>query len=174
MKTTYYFFLVAFVFTFLVCSCEKDKEKSKQLTLTGQLVNHSACKSGLNSPDGTTEIPDTLSCIDYSFDTSNNKLSMKHINAGFNCCPDSIYCNVAIMNDTIIVQECEKNSLCNCLCLYDLDIEINGVDSKKYQVRFIEPYSGEQDKLIFGIDLTIDLEGSYCVIRKQYPWGIPN
>jgi hypothetical protein len=51
-----------------------------------------------------------------------------------------------------------------------LDIEINGIDAKIYQVEFIEPYSDEQEKIIFELDLTMEKEGSYCVTRKQYPW----
>ncbi|MFA5420089.1 MAG: hypothetical protein WC341_16675, partial [Bacteroidales bacterium] len=63
-----------------------------------------------------------------------------------------------------------KSTLCKCNCLYDLDIEINGIDAKIYQVEFIEPYSDEQEKIIFELDLTMEKEGSYCVTRKQYPW----
>jgi len=50
-------------------------------------------------------------------------------------------------------------------------MEINGVDSKKYTIRFIEPYCGEKQKIIFGLDLAKDKNGSFCVTRKQYPWS---
>lgn len=172
MKTPIYSILAVFALAFLTISCEK--EKNKQLALTGQLVNHSACKNGLKSTNERANTPDTLTCIDYSFDASNKLLSIKHINAGFNCCPDSMYCNVKISNDTIIVQEYEKSSLCNCNCLFDLDIEINGVDSKTYQIKFIEPYSGDQEKIVFEADLGKDKSGSFCATRKQYPWGTNN
>jgi hypothetical protein len=55
--------------------------------------------------------------------------------------------------------------------LFDLDIEVNGIESKEYFVKIIEPYSGEQDKLYFGIDLGANINGSYCVTRNSYPWG---
>jgi hypothetical protein len=168
MKSTIYSILVISILAILVYSCEKDK--TKLLTMTGKLISNSECKRS-KSVDLKSDTPDSLTCIDYLFDISGNKLSIKHINAGFNCCPDSLYCNVSISNDTIIIQEFEKIAQCRCNCLYDLNIEIKEVETKKYQVKFIEPYSGEQAKLIFGLDLTKDKEGSYCITRKQYPWG---
>jgi hypothetical protein len=99
-------------------------------------------------------------------------LTVKHINAGFNCCPDSLYCKVDLEGDTILIQELENSTLCHCNCLYDLVIEIKGIDLKKYHVKFIEPYVADQNKLLFEIDLTEDSTGSYCVTRQQYPWGI--
>ncbi len=169
MKSTIHSILAASILTILVYSCEKDN--TKQSTLTGKLISNSDCKSS-KSANLKTDTPDSLTCIDYTFDASSNKLSITHINAGFNCCHDSLYCKISISGDTIIIQELEKTSLCNCDCLYDLNIEINGVEAKKYQVKFIEPYSGEQEKIVMGLDLTKDKEGSYCVTRKEYPWGI--
>jgi hypothetical protein len=55
-------------------------------------------------------------------------LTLKHVDAGFSCCPDSLYCNIGLKGDTILIQEFEKTAVCKCNCLYDLDIEINGVD----------------------------------------------
>jgi hypothetical protein len=77
-----------------------------------------------------------------------------------------------LSNDTIIISEHEAKAQCNCNCLYDLDLVINGVDSKEYQIKFIEPYSGEQKKISFKIDLTKEKNGSFCVTRKSYPWGM--
>ena len=148
------------------------KQAKKQLTITGQLVNNSTCKDDLKSTSDIIKTPDSLSCVEYSFDKKKNQLSIKHINAGFNCCPDSLYCKVDLIGDIIQIQEFEKAAQCDCNCLYDLDIEINGVVLKNYQVKFIEPYLADQIKLIFKIDLTNDTSGSYCVTRKQYPWGM--
>jgi hypothetical protein len=56
-------------------------------------------------------------------------------------------------------------------CLFDLDIELTGIVQNKYLLKFIEPYAIGQEQLIFEMDLTTDVEGEYCVIRKGYPWG---
>lgn len=169
MKTTINLILIFFFIGFI--SCEKGNDNTNQLDLSGKLIKNSTCKSDFKSGTSTINTPDTLSCIEYSYDNSSNKLTIKHINSGFNCCPDSLYCDVKLNSDTIIIKEFEAAALCKCNCLYDLNIELNGVTSKKYQVRFIEPYIGEQEQLIFEIDLTKDIDGSFCLIRKQYPWG---
>jgi hypothetical protein len=97
---------------------------------------------------------------------------LKHINAGFNCCPDSLSCDVALHGDTIIISEFEKSSLCHCNCLFDVDIEVNNIQKQNYQIRLIEPYAGKQAGIIFGMNLLTEQEGSFCVSRTQYPWGI--
>jgi hypothetical protein len=45
------------------------------------------------------------------------------------------------------------------------------VGSGKYVIRMIEPYSKNQAKIIFSIDLSKNKTGSFCVTRKNYPWG---
>lgn len=164
---------IILLFGLMTISCEKKGENdNEQLIITGQLISNSACKNGLKSGHQPIETPDSLSCVEYSFEEESNKLTLKHINAGFNCCPDSLYCDVRLNGDTILIQEFEKKAECRCNCLYDMVIEINGVDITNYQVKFIEPYIAEQDKLVFEIDLTKDQAGSFCVTRKKYPWGV--
>ncbi len=168
MKIAFYVLLAAIISLFTIYSCEKNNNSN---ILSGKLINNTGCKNSKSS-NLISEIPDTLSCVNYSFDVNNNRLTIKHINAGFNCCPDSLYCEISENNDTIVIKEFEAFALCNCNCLYDLDIEINGVRLKKYQIKFVEPYSGAQEKLEFEINLNINASGSYCVTRNLYPWGM--
>jgi len=160
--------LMTFVIGFFIFGCKEETTDPQQL-ITGQLIKRTSCKDNFKSASKIT--PDSLSCIDYYFD-GENKLTIKHINAGFNCCPESLWCKVSVKNDSIIVQEFEKSALCDYNCLYDLDMGVTGVAAKKYLLKFIEPYCGEQEKLIFEIDLTNIKKGLFCVTRKQYPWGI--
>jgi len=169
MKTTIQSIVIFLIIGIFVFRCHKEEENS---IFSGKLVSNSACKNGLKKANMTISIPDTLSCIDYSFDDLSNKLVIKHINTGFNCCPDSLFCKISLRNDTISVQEFEAANLCKCNCLYDLDIEIFGVSTKKYQIRFIEPYSVGQERIAFEVDLGKNKNGSYCVTRKHYPWGL--
>ena len=142
-----------------------------QEDITGKLISHSNCKNFVSAFQAYTT-PDTVSCIDYTYDAYTRKLSVQHRNAAFNCCPEEIFCKVSESNDTIIIQESEKSHLCLCLCLFDLNIEVNGVDTKKYQVKIIEPYARGKDEILFGMDLAIHTERTFCVTRKYYPWGI--
>ena len=169
MKPFEYLILTGIAILMLAYSCENEKEKAAQLNVSGKVVSLTDCKS-LKS-NAVVSASDSLSCAEYSYNEAGNKLIIKHINAGFNCCPGSVYCNVTMSNDTIVIQEFESKPSCNCDCLYDLDIEIEGVASQKYHIRFIEPYCGNQEQLIFGVDLASQKEGICCVTRNQYPWG---
>ena len=171
MKAKVIFILIVLTVIIFFDGCEKEKENQTSTDFSGKLTSYSACKN-FKSTQTEFDTPDTLCCVDYSFDASANKLIINHINSGFNCCPEILYCTIALKSDTIIIQEDEKEAGCNCLCLFDLDMEITGVESKKYQVKLIEPYTGDQEKLEFEMDLIKDKSGSVCVVRKNYPWGV--
>jgi hypothetical protein len=153
----------------LIIGCKDDKV-SVTSGITGSLAHNSDCKS-LNSGDLKSDIADTLSCVHYSYDALNHVVLLIHYNAGFNCCPETLSCEISTSNDTILIREIEKEQACNCECLFDLDIELQGVDEDEYIVKFIEPYAEGQEPLIFEMDLTANLEGDYCVVRTGYPWG---
>lgn len=176
MKKFFYSFFTALLIGLVIYSCEDNKDKgdgdANNMVITGQLVSNSPCKNKLFLKSDIEVLPDTISRVEYSFDNNTNKLIMKHINAGFNCCPDSLYSKIELKGDTILIQEFQKEAGCRCNCLYDLDIEINGVEKDKYQVKFVEPYGSKQNRIEFEIDLKNAANGSFSVIRKRYPWGI--
>jgi hypothetical protein len=163
--------LVVCLLAILVISCTEDTQQPKNLDLSINLTGKSDCKSN-KSAEINQAVTNSQSCIDYSFDQAAKKLTLKHINAGFNCCPGNISCIVSYRSDTIVIQEVEEKSQCNCDCIYDLDMVVDGVEAGKYQLRVIEPYVGNQAKLNFELDLRNQKQGSWCVTRTQYPWGL--
>jgi len=172
MKTSLSFIIAMLLMMAFITGCQTESEPSgeNELQVSGKIVSNSECKSS-KSASLSIDIPDSLSCIDYSYNSSSHLLSFIHINAGFNCCPDSIYCTVTAIGDSIVVQEFEKSALCNCNCLFDLYFELTGVVAKVYHVRFIEPYADGQELLYFDLDLINQPQGSVCVVREHYPWG---
>ncbi len=156
---------------FISVSCEKESGNRESTELSGRLISNTACKS-LKSANQLAGMTSNQSCLEYSYDAANKVLKLKHINAGFNCCPDSLYCYVTLSKDTILISEFEESALCNCCCLFDLDIEVTGVEMRHYQLKLVEPYVVNQDEIVFGMNLLINQEGSFCVNRTQYPWGI--
>jgi hypothetical protein len=172
MKTISRAFIMILLFPVFLCSCEKENNANKQGEIHGRILNVSDCKSNLKSTDLQDNTPDSISCIDFTFDADSGILCLKHINAGFNCCPGEIGCAVSLSGDTLIINETESSSLCNCDCLFDLDIRISGILKKSYLVRFTEPYAYGMEALEFDIDLKDSGSGSFCVTRRSYPWGV--
>lgn len=168
MKKPIYRVIPVIVFILLVNACKKD---ISTLPVIGALVNNSDCKAN-KSASFTCQVTKNQSCAEYTYDHSQKKLAIKHINTAFNCCPGKLSCNVSIKGDTLIIKESEKQSLCDCICLYDMEIEIKNLTAGKYRIRFIEPYGGTEENLTFEVDLTRLPEGSFCVNRNKYPWGI--
>lgn len=159
------------VFLFLVVfGCTSETENPDNLNLSIKMLNTPECNQ-LKSAGMQGSTPISQSCIDYTFDQAAGKLFINHLNAGFNCCPESLSCSVTYRNDTIIIQEIEKHMGCKCNCLYDLEMELAGIEPGKYQLRLIEPYLGTQQQLTGTMDLRTQTKGSICVSRTNYPWG---
>ena len=158
--------LLLFIFSLILSGCETEKQQ-----VTAELTDHTGCKGLKSATDDV--IPDTQSCINWSYDSSSGTLSLTHINAGFNCCPGKLSCSVSIAGDTLIIKEKEESAMCDCDCLYDLYIDVSDLEEQDYIISIVEPYCGDQQKLIFEVDLDSEPEGSYCAARNRYPWGMP-
>lgn len=171
MKPSINLLFLTFMSIVLISGCEKDEPNDEEsLILKGNVINNTGCKSiQLESDPNYT--PDTLSCIEYSFDSENKILSISHYNAGFNCGTNEVSCEVSLINDTLSIQEVEHGLGANCYCLFDVEIELSGVEQKKYQFKLNEDHAYVDEKIAFEIDLTTNITGTYCSTRKHYPWG---
>ena len=138
----------------------------------GRLVGRTDCKGSGGVKTGTAAGPtSSQECIEYDYD-GRGVLRLKHVNAGFNCCPGTVSADIEISGDTIRISESESSSLCDCSCLYDLSYEIAALASGVYRISVIGPYQPEEGPpLEFLLDLDQASTGSFCVQRTQYPWG---
>lgn len=159
-------FIPLLLLSLIFSGCEMERQQ-----VTATLTDHTGCK-GLKSATEDV-VPNTQSCINWSYDSSSGTLSLIHLNAGFNCCPGKLTCSVDIAGDTLVIKEKEESAMCDCDCLYDLYIDVNDLEEQDYIIRIVEPYCGDQQKLIFEADLAREPEGSYCAARSWYPWGMP-
>ena len=169
MKTIIKLILPSLALLLGIYTCETEKVKPGNPS--GSLEEISGCND-FKSTTVNENTADTLSCIEYSYDAANERLLLKHCNAGFNCCPEKIYGKVSFNQDTIFIKESEKDGMCDCLCLYDLEFELSGISEKMYAIRLIEPYAADQEEINGSIDLTESATGCFCVVRKKYPWGL--
>jgi hypothetical protein len=160
MKKIIFYLLLTLFISLISCNLESDK-------IYGELISHSSCKNdkGFNTNSDK-------SCIIYEYNIDNEVLTLKHINASYNCCPDHLYSDITIENNTITIVESEKEAGCNCMCLFDLEIAIYNIESNTYLIKYVEPYIGSQEKIEFEINLDTSTSGTHCVDRTQYPWGL--
>lgn len=137
---------------------------------TGFLVDSYGCKE---FPKGTPpdSTPPDQDCMEYEYD-GESILLLKHVNAGFNCCPE-IAADITIEDNIITIEEIEISGVCFCLCLFDIDYEIRNLPPGEYTITVIEPYVEQGDEILeFTVDLISSPSGSHCVYRDYYPWGI--
>lgn len=151
-----------------------DRTKSTQGTDTdpvGKVASYTSCKSGTMAAS-QTEIPKDQDCIEYAYD-GHSVLHLRHVNAGFNCCPDSLLAEFEVSSGQIVIDEAEDLTTggCDCLCLYDLNYEITGLKPGLYDITVNEMYlDSEAEMLEFTLDLTSLKTGTFCVTRDFYPW----
>ena len=136
----------------------------------GFLAGYEGCKEFQKGADIDSTPPDQ-DCIEYQYD-GEGVLLLKHVNAGFNCCPE-IAADVTIEDNLITIEEIEISGDCDCICLFDMDYEIRDLPPGEYIIRVTEPYvPGGEEVLEFAVDLVSSPSGSFCVYRDYYPWGI--
>lgn len=131
------------------------------------------CSTSTRSPD-VYPLP-FRDCLQYSYD-GDSVLSFKHINAGFNCCPLAMHCDVSLIDQTIVVHESEEYGIqgpCNCLCLFSPEFSLNSVPPGTYTISVEEIYdmAAMDTPLEFQVVLSGPTAGEFCVYRGHYPWG---
>lgn len=148
-------FIILFVSFLFSCSDKIDNED-------GKLISNTICK---NEKTGTNE-----TCVEYSYNKNTKTLNLKHINTAFNCCPKALYTEVVKEGNIITIDESERTQDCNCMCLYDMEIEVYNLENETYTVKFKEPYVADELEVTFQINLFQTPSGKYCLQRETYPW----
>ncbi len=157
MKKTVFIFLLAII---SLLACNKDEEE-----INDALISHSECKS---FKDGGND----FSAIEYQYNADSKQLKFRHINSAFNCCPGELSVQISIEGNSIKISEAEKEAACNCLCLFDLEMQASDINAGIYQLKITEPYLYDQESLECTINLNDSITGTYRLERSNYPWGI--
>jgi hypothetical protein len=139
----------------------------------GSLTGYDGCIEF--GKDGRTDsIPPDQDCVVYQYDGA-GVLLLKHVNAGFNCCPDELLADITVQDNVITIEEDEslESGGCDCLCLFDVDYRIDNLPPGEYTIRIYGMYLLGAEILEFTVDLASSPSGTHCVYRDHYPWGIP-
>ena len=160
---------------FLCPACSEDEESvtpDAGGTPAGQLTSATDCKT-FNGPAVESLLSSSESCVEYTYDAAQKTLSLKHVNAGFNCCPGKLSAAISLEENIITIVEREREAGCHCNCLFDLTFEITDLKPGAYRIVMVEPYRHADDPaLSFLVDLTAEPSGQTCVARVHYPWGL--
>ncbi len=159
-----FFWLIAL--SLLIGSCAREPASDPAVGS----VSSSKCKShGVKS---TSDHAANQDCMQYNW-VSGDTLNIKHVNAGFNCCPGGVVAELKISGDTLVVTEKENSSLCDCNCLYDLNYQLSGISKGTWWIKVVEPYVQQPSspQILFKIELRKNESGEFCITRTGYPWG---
>jgi hypothetical protein len=149
-------------------------KKSSEVTPTGTLLQFNGCKQFMTNAsrqfDEFAPGPNE-DCIEYQYNGTNT-LTLRHINAGFNCEPGEITADIEFNGNVITITEKEsQQAAADCLCLFDIDYEIINLVPGEYTLRVIGLYVDPNDQVLeFPLQLLSETSGNYCLQRNYYPW----
>jgi hypothetical protein len=129
----------------------------------GRWVGVSEC-GGFKEEDGSGGATASEECLLYSF--ADGILKLRHENAGYNCCA-SFSVQVAVEDGIVDIFE-SGPGFCFCVCLFDLDYEVTGLEPGPCLIR-LSGWSGKVLEL--SLDLEMEPQGSYCEERTDDPGG---
>ncbi len=165
--------VAALVFMLALACIGCEEEESDPIVadpeISGNLVNVVGCKTGFSKAPADRN----KGCVQFTYDAPAQKLTLLHVNAGFNCCPEEIKAEVSVDSGIIRIIESQRGPNCRCDCLFDLSIVVENVPPRTFGIVVEEPLRNAQDVPIdFTIDLAKDTQGEHCVARNFYPWGM--
>jgi hypothetical protein len=138
----------------------------------GVLLGATGCKLFAEPSEGF-DAPSNRDCVAWTY-AADGTLMLKHVNAGFNCCPGEITADITISGNAITIVEHERMGGCRCLCLFDVNYKVFKLPAGTYTIRFVELYEIDDPPLAVTVDLASNPTGSFCVPRTHYPWHDPD
>lgn len=99
--------------------------------------------------------------IEYKANTD-GYLHLKHVNAIFNCCPDTITVTTSMQGSNISIVESELAPKCDCICNYDLVYKLGPLSNQNYTLIF-NRY--DQEFLRFTIKYNSSLKGKVDIVK---------
>ena len=143
------FFALLVISSVIAVGCQKDVPVSPG-SVSGGLEYYSSCKSEIvaNVLPGNDSV-----IILYSYDDSQKRLQISHINAVLNSRCDSLFCDISNFGNRITIDEMELMPRSSCLGYFNLKINIDGVQPTSYTLTIQEPVSSKKEKIVFTLNL---------------------
>lgn len=125
------------LFALLLLSCFSGCGSTEDVSSIGlRSFSNSGCKTEIETRAANASIADEET-IEY-YASSNGKLMVKHVNALFGCdAKISAEAHLDKDNKTIVISETATNESANCLCNYDLTMEVGELQETTYTLKVI-------------------------------------
>jgi len=133
-----------------------------------QVADRSEC-GGFEPARKIAQAGSDETCVAWEYDGEGG-MTLYHYNAGLNCCTELV-ATLHKQSDVITIEETETGLYCHCLCLFDIEYELDGMTLPMYTLTIETLYKPEGDAPIsFEIDLVNNPTGAVCFERSDYPW----
>ncbi len=135
---------------------------------SASMTSYDGCK---DFDAGSDFPPPSSECVEYVYSKNAEQLILRHLNAGFNCCPETLTFDLDAGRNHITItswETYEDDGPCRCDCLFDVTYELVGITPDSYR---ISVKCSLADPVIFEVDLQHDYSGWHCVDRHDHPWG---
>lgn len=126
------------------------------------VTGNSGCKDNALGAAAISGGQTYIESVHYSYEGTT--LFLKHINTSFNCCPEHITATTTVTTGMITIEEREDSSNCDCICLYDLNMQIDNVEAGQYGVRISKPQIPAFPAIEFTMDLHTQPSGTYDIL----------
>lgn len=151
------FFLIVFA------GCDKENSGEK---IQLKDFSYSGCKENTDVVSRSGHLTRSTGAnqeeyIEYEA-TADGCLNIKHVNATFNCCPDTIKTTISSDRGEIKIIETETGAICNCICSYDLEYKIGPFTNQKYTLIL---YRDTREYARLTINYTQSLNNTF-IIKK--------
>ncbi len=130
----------------------------------GERLSYDGCKQFKKNTTNTSQ-----TCVEWTF--SENKLSIKHINAAYNCCFEDLKTDFYFSNDTLRIVTKDINGMCDCECLYDINYQVKNLPAKSFVVYIQDQRKDEDQPIEFTLNIKKQPSGKVCFKRTGYPWN---
>ena len=145
------------------CSSDND-EKTGKSTVAWSSVSGCKTESAMRKAKTNDAYPwkETVSCEARK----NGQLYIKHVNAVFNCEAENLGISATVGGNRIIITEEGAGNSANCICCYDLECIIEGLDKGHYVIVFQR--NGENEpRFEFALDYCDSTKGEFALSSQQ-------
>lgn len=150
------------LFALLLLSCFSGCGSTEDVSSIGlRSFSNSGCKTEIETRAANNASIADEETIEY-YASSNGKLVVKHTNAIFGCeSKVSAEAHMEKDNKTIVVNETATNEIANCICPYDLTMEVGElVDNNAYTIKIVHQGTTLLEE---NVTYTKDLQGKKTI-----------